>query len=60
MIRGWNGITVRSGSSTYVDRASILAIEGDDGLAARGQLDLVLGPETGNDLDAIRARHDDL
>jgi hypothetical protein len=41
--------------STYVKAAGVVAIKGNDGLAARVQLYPILGPESGHDLDAIRA-----
>jgi hypothetical protein len=47
-----------TGEQTYIEATCVVAIEADDRLAAGRKLDLVLRPETGDDLDTVCARHD--
>lgn len=42
---------------TYIDLDSVIALKFDNRLATRLQLDPVLGPKPGHDLDGIRSRH---
>lgn len=44
-------------SGTYVQITGIVAIERNYRLATRGQLNLILRPKSGNDLDRIWGRH---
>ena len=50
----------RAFEPAYIEDAGVIASKGDDRLATRGQLDLVLRPEPGDDLDAVGSRHDGL
>lgn len=47
-------------SYTYMEATGIIAFERDNRLSARRKFDLVLRPETGNDLDGVCARHGEL
>lgn len=42
---------------TYINCATVIALELDNRLAARLILDAVLGPEPGHDLDGVPTRH---
>lgn len=50
----------RGGESrcSYINCACVVTLDGHNRLAASSELDLVLRPEPGHNLDAVRIRHD--
>lgn len=49
----------RCREATYLERASVVALEGDDGLAPRLEFNPILGTEARDDLDAVCRGHGD-